>query len=288
MRLQQVLSFTSPLYSASFQNPSPKQARELLLNAWLASRKLAFDYAPLKRDEIEQFAASQGKIRSVFDLARVFSSTKSSQLEEKLSAMVDAPAKTSDDAVSLEPAKKQKGSPAEFAFSYYVYCLLSGIFARPQFKPAPAKEIRLVANFGGWTAVRKVSLERGEKKEAVACCAIIFESVRKKLHQYLCAEGKQAEFDALSSTFFSKFPERKSFARVPEILSEAEKEIPAIRGLAEKGFEGQLLDLFYSLALERVGYPPFISTDQVSRIYPDLKIPKPRGRTAGAGKKEQL
>lgn len=288
--MQELISFTSPLYSASFNNPSPQQARELVLNAWLASRKLAFDYAPLKHAEIRAFTTRQGEASSVGKIAGVFSSAKPSQLEEKMGEFVESgPRKNVGDEAggAVEAAKKEKGSPSEFAFSYFVSRLFDEVFPCPAFKQSTsAKEIRLVANFGGWTAVRKVSLERGERKEAVACCATVFDSLSKKLPEFLCQQGKSVEFNSFVESFLSKFPARKSFARVPEILLAAEKEEQKIVSLAEKGFEKHLLDLFYSHCMGQVGYPPFVSTDQVSRIYPELKIPKPRGRIAGVGKKK--
>lgn len=284
-----MISFTSPLYSNSAQDPSREQSREILLQAFQSCRKLAFDHAPIKLGEVEKFVGRQGKISSVSKLASAFSSSKPSQLEEKMNEFVEAaPKKGEGDAAALEKVKKEKGYPSEFAFSYYVSRLLEEMFSHPPFsqKPSPTKEIRFVANFGGWMSVRKVNLEKAEKKEVVGCCATIFDSIRRKLPEYLCAAGKSGEYAAFTGAFLSRFPQRKSFARVPEILLAAGKEEQRVALFAEKGFETQLLDLFYSSALERVGFPPFVSTSQVSRVYPELKIPKPRGRIAGAGKKK--
>lgn len=293
--MPEMLSFASPLYSNSIQNPSREQARELLPSVFYASRKLAFEYAPLKHAQIVSLAgkAAGSSFKGASDFAKLISSTKHSQLEAGLSALVDVPQKgvAGEEDVLLAPAKKEKGSPVEFAFSLYFNCLLEKLFP-PTVKfdsfPKPASEIRLAANFGGWMAVRKVNLQAAQKKEVVACSATIFESARKKLPEFLCAQAKQEEYNSLVEAFLAKFPERKSFSRVPEILLAAEKEEPALAALAEKGFDKPLLDAFYCRVLAQVGFPCFVSTDQVSRIYPDLKIPKPRGRVAGSGKKNKL
>ncbi len=287
-----MLSFTSPLYSTSVQDPSREQARETLLSVFYASRKLAFDYAPLKHLQIASLAGKAGSAKNAGELSKLISSTKQSQLEAELSNLVEVVetrALVGDDGVEIAP-KKQKGTPVEFAFSLYFNCLLEKMLP-PAVKLVPPQkaplEVRLVANFGGWMAVRKVSIERQERKEVVACCATIFESVRKKLPEFLCAQGKQEEYNSLADSFISQFPERKSFSRLPEILLQAQKQEPAIAALAEKGFEKPLLDAFYCRVFAQVGFPCFVSTDQVSRIYPDLKIPKPRGRVAGSGKKKK-
>lgn len=291
--LPEMLSFTSPIYSNSVQNPSREQVREMLLNVFYASRKLALDYAPLNHSQIASLASKVGAAKNASELAKLISATKQSVLEAELSKLVVlSPATVALDAdgggAEIAP-KKQKGAPVEFAFSLYFNCLLEKMLP-PAVKLATASkapsEVKLVANFGGWMAVRKVSIERQERKEVVACCATIFESVRKKLPEFFCAQGKEGEYNSVVDSFISKFPERKSFSRLPEILSAAEKEESKIVSLAERGFEKPLLDAFYCRVFSQVGFPCFVSTDQVSRIYPDLKIPKPRGRMAGSGKKK--
>lgn len=289
---QEVLSFISPNYSTVLTSPTAAQARQALVGALCTTKALAFQFAPIDRAAIAKLAAQAGKPSASAGFAKVFPSIKLSQLEPALEKCVVVASPAAQDgqankqAVEIVSAKKEKGRPSEFALSYFLNCLFENVFVAPKLAPSPsAKEVRLVANVTGWQAVRKVSIEKGKPKEVVACCATIFDSVRRKLPSYACAQGKTGEYEAFVEAFLSKFPLRKSFGRLGEILAAAASQEASVAAFAEKGFEKLLLELFYYRVLEQVGFPPFVSTDQVSRIYPDLKIPKPRGRIAGAKKK---
>ena len=39
-----------------------------------------------------------------------------------------------------------------------------------------------------------------------------------------------------------------------------------------------LREIYYARVFGRLGFPPFVSTEDFGAVYPELKIPKPRGR----------
>ena len=255
------------------KNPSDKEVADAAFSALEICRQTAFENSPIQLSQIKSLAGN--RTLSPQQLQAAISAVSPSRLEEELRKYCEA-AKTAE---QLDPlAKIPKGEPVEIAFSAYLAELFDKTFSQEKISWQKAgstpREVRLVANYAGWMAVKKVNLAVAEKKEVVAGCASIFAATKTKLSSIL-----HKDFAAFLETFLAKYPERKSFSRLCEILLAAEKELPKISSLAggDKLLENRLQKLFYYSCFERAGFAPFVSTDQVSRIWPELKIPKPKG-----------
>ncbi len=246
-----------------------------------------FDCAPIEKAGIEKLAASFGKPKSVGELASILSSIKPGALEAQLRAFVKA-APSKGEAADLALAKKQKADPVEFAFSYFLFCMWKSVFPQSiafQQRGLPSKkEVRFAANLPGWVVVKKVDLEKAEPKEVLFALSGIFPSVNNKLSQTACSNPDG--FDNFVSSFLNSFPVRKSFAKLSALLNEALAKEQTIAQFASDKTDSEILrQSFFLSCFQHAGFMPFVSLETIAGVYPDLKIPKPRGNFGGKKKK---
>ena len=114
-----------------------------------------------------------------------------------------------------------------------------------------------------------------EKKEVLAALSGMFNAANRKLADF--SAGDCAAFDAFVEQTFAKYPERKNFSRLPQVLQDAVAVESQLAQFASGDKLQALREFFFLKAFERCGFPPFITADQISGVYPELKIPKPRG-----------
>lgn len=241
-----------------------------------------FDYAPIDKTGIEKLASSFGKPKSIAELASILSQIKPGVLEGQLRAFVKT--KPVSQEIDLETVKKPKGDAVDFAFAYFILCLWKSVFpdnvAFANKGNPSAREVRFAANTQGWTAVKKVDLTKAEDKEVLFALAGIFSTLNRKLPDF-AAENAEG-FENFVSSFLNSFPVRKSFAKLPVLLNEALKNESKI---SQFGSSVSLKELFFLRCFEHAGFPPFISLDAIAGVYPELKVPKPRGNFGGKKKK---
>jgi len=278
------------LFSANFQDCKYEEklddlkrdkAFSLVKNARSVCWTKMFDYAPIDKAGIERVAFSYGKPKSVSEIASILSSIKPGVLEGQLRQFVKA--KTQEQ-IDAELLKKPKGDAVDFAFAYFVFCLWKSVFPESvafagNGNPS-AKEVRFAASTQGWTAVKKVDLARAEGKEVLFALAGIFTTLNRKLPAF--ASDNSDGFESFVSSFLNSFPVRKSFAKLPVLLNEALKNEDK---LPQFGSSPLLKESFFLRCFEHAGFPPFVSLEAIAGVYPELKVPKPRGNFGGKKKK---
>ncbi|MGB9577022.1 MAG: hypothetical protein ACP5O3_00125 [Candidatus Micrarchaeia archaeon] len=235
-----------------------------------------FEYAPIECGKLSRLAEG---VRAN-GLEDFFSSLKPARLEASLEAAVTVPPREVEDDERKKYECQRKAFRA-IALAFYVKKVFDRVlpFDAPVFSGKHSKnEVRLASSLPEWTVVKKASLE-GERKEAfVGLVGIHFTLYRKT--------GSLLGVNALAEEFLSRFPHRKSAARVTEMLAAAreshvDEEIERAAG-AQNIKEGKRF--FYSRVLEHGGFPPFVSVEVANDAYPELKIPKPRGNFGGERK----
>ncbi|HIH20924.1 TPA: hypothetical protein HA244_06690 [Candidatus Micrarchaeota archaeon] len=290
--------FSSALPNASFDEKiQGKTSRQALSQLLYSGRNICwakmFDYAPLDLQGIEKLAASYGKPKTLGEISSILSNAKPGVLEGQLRPFVKI--KSAEQMALDDPqaAKKMKADPVDFAFAYFIFCLWRSAY--PQSiafvqKGKPEKqEVRFAVNHDGWVLVKKGDL-KAEPKEILLALASIFASTNRKSIDY--AMEKPDEFEAFVESFLATFPMRKSFAKLPALLSEALKQEEKLAKFAchDNVCDRALLELvkqsFFLSCFEYAGFPPFIALDTIGGVYPDLKIPKPRGNFGGKKKKK--
>lgn len=235
-------------------------------HAILDARHLTF--APLKQDAIKSAAPAfaQGDVSAFIQHA---SKLKYGELAGKLHGAVTYVMPT-DEAVL-----KKIGDPDELAVCAYLHHAFHSVFpaAMPTRKPFAKKEVRLAADMDGWIAVKKVNLEAAETKEVFSSLCSMRTVAEKKAAEF--TPGFE-EFSQSLEAALADYPERKSFGKLSGALQ-------AVQGIASSN--PAFAAYAYSQAMLRVGFPPYLTNDHVASLYPELKIPKPKGNFGGKKKK---
>ena len=274
-------NFSDCKYEEKLEDLQRDKAFLLVKNARSVCWSKMFDYAPIDKAGIERVAFSYGKPKSISEIASILSSIKPGVLEGQLRSFVNAKTQAQIDAETL---KKPKGDAVDFAFAYFVFCLWKSVFPESVAfagKGSPSKkEVRFASNTNGWTAVKKVDLEKAETKEVLFALAGIFTTLNRKLPDF--AADDAGGFEDFVSSFLDSFPVRKSFAKLPVLLNEALKSKEKI---SQFGSSPSLEQSFFLRCFEHAGFPPFVSLEAIAGVYPELKVPKPRGNFGGKKKK---
>ncbi len=249
----------------SEKNLTNEQIFSLLNNTFEAIRRKTYDFAPIDKKGIEAFASPTiKKINSLDDLIAVLGETKPAALEEKMKTYCK------DDRSPERIIEKKLSPVTDIATGYYFSLLFEKLFPvkiSSSGKP-PKKEFRFAANYNGWVVIRKVNMAVAENKEVLACLVHTLESIDKKFMQF---HGDSASFTALD-VLLAKYPSRKSFGKLLLLLREGQKE----RLLTHN--DPFLRKYFLYKLLAQLGHSPYLSGELLGGIYPELKIPKPRGR----------
>ncbi len=193
---------------------------------------------------------------------------KCSSIEEVISYLDANPIRK-----MLEPSvTNKKLMPA--AESYFFNLLLnkSGIKTKPQveskIKPEQVKEegrIGLIGRYGDWTAIKKLSLnDVDEDWEVSGILSGINHSIVNKALELSCKDYAEVEKKAKSAAK----GKRKSIAAAAEALEGIKNELDSECG-----------PLLLTKTLEELKYYVYITPFVLVDAYPDLKPPKPRGRT---------
>jgi len=266
--------FSSGIPGAKFEAKTDSAPFEAVKDARAICFKKMFDYAPLVLNAIENLVSQKPKTTE--DIAAALSTIKPGVLENQLRSCVTTK--------PLEDEAKKKGDPVDFAWSYYLFLLFNSVFPQKIVeKGKPSKnEVRLAADLDGWMVVKKVDLSKAENKEVLAALAGMFNAANRKLAEFSASDF--AAFESFVEKTFAKYPERKNFTRLPQVLRDATAVENQLSQFASGEKLQALREFFFLKAFERCGFTPFVSTEQISGIYPELKIPKPRGNFGGKKK----
>ncbi|MCX6767850.1 MAG: hypothetical protein NTY90_03945 [Candidatus Micrarchaeota archaeon] len=266
--------------------PAEGEALEKVLETALAvCRKKMPEYSPADSKAVAALAektAREHRVNSIASLAAALAKTKPVTLEQQLVPYCTIPPQPADESEAKKWVKKRKGI-IEIATSCYLGFLYEKALpptAAPKGGKFAKKELRLAANAPQWIVVKKASLE-GPREEVLACLAGIHASALKKI-------GENTGAAAFADERLGQFPQRNSLPALAQAMAQVNE--GETRAALEKacGKNARAAeDFFYSTLMERFGHAPYVDTESVGRAFPQLKIPKPRGRIAGAAKKKQ-
>ena len=266
--------------SAEAKPPTKETLAKLAQTALATCRKKMFDCAPIESAAIAALALKNSpEVNSIPSLAAALSKAKPSAIEGKLLPLCRMPPKPADECDWKKWGEKKKGI-MEIAFARYLNALYEKAIPpiAPERGKFAKKEVRLAANTAGWIAVKKVSLE-ATPEEVLACLAGIHATALRKV-------GEATGALAIVEERLGQFPQRNSFGALAQALSAfdhagARAALEAACGKHLRAAE----DFLYCSFMERFGQAPFVTTEAVGRAFPQLKVPKPRGRIAGVPSK---
>ncbi|MBI5226072.1 hypothetical protein HY994_02425 [Candidatus Micrarchaeota archaeon] len=249
---------------------SPQTVASLMADAHAILDNQHLQFAPIQNDKIKAaaptFAKGEAGMQTFIDHV---SKLKFGELATKLKANLTYQMPT-DEAVL-----KKIGDPNEVTVCAYLHNAFRSVYplSMPSSKPFAKKEVRLAADFDGWVAVKKVNLELAERKEVFSSLCSMRTVAQRKAMEFTPGFD---EFNAALEGALAPFPERKSFGKLNAALN-------AVKGVSA---DTNLQSFAFSSAMLRVGYPPYLTNDHVASLYPELKVPKPKGNYGGKKKKK--
>ncbi|MEM0475401.1 MAG: hypothetical protein QW343_01265 [Candidatus Norongarragalinales archaeon] len=275
------IQFDSPLknneFSLRIENPSRKQAFEVLAAARATCLAKMFDYAPLDLNGLRGVAAPFAKrVSSLDSLATVLRELRPGTIEEKMQPFVLLKKPTEEE---LANGARKHDDATAFAWSFFIHSLFEKAFPHPQFveSKCSSPNFLFAVDLNGWIAVKKVNPAKAEAKEVLACLAGVFTTVDRKIPAFACNDPTSF-YDCFEKAL-AAFPRRKNFSKLSQALQAAKAAEKDALACAAGDEERLLLrEVFYSRVFTRLGFPPFVSLDDFGAVYPELKIPKPCGR----------
>jgi hypothetical protein len=123
-------------------------------------------------------------------------------------------------------------------------------------------QIIFVGNYGGWISIKKLSMDEVQDYEVSAILAGINNTI---VHKAFTFSGCNQNDELVGKIAKG----RKSFGNLLEALRKLETELT-----------GNAIDDAYLVCkvFEKQGYKPYASPEMLSKAYPDIKPPKPKGR----------
>ncbi len=283
------LLFQSPLpqaeYYSRIDSPTPDQAIALLNHARAIALHKMFEYAPLDLQGVKKLAL-QHQAKNISGLVAVLESIKPAQLENMLRPLVTLKPLSEEEALT-----KKQGDGIILAYPAFFYYACQKIFSpalpvlSAESKPSKLSDSQLLlaADYGDWRVVKKTDFSKAEPKEVLATLSSVYEIATQKLVEY--AAPAYADF---AQGFLAQYPERRNYTRLLEILRAAQAKENELKSFSQNPVIQALLpQIFFSQAMKQAGYPPFVTREQVSEVYPDIKTPKPRGNYGGGKKKKK-
>ncbi len=145
-------------------------------------------------------------------------------------------------------------------------------------------EVTFAAKFRDWIAIKKMSANETTKPEEVAALlASITATIDRKSFEFagVNTELIDAYVDSLTKG------KRKAYGVLAEILSNlkpGELKARFIEASDEKKYP-LAESYFMRKLLSNLGFSAWVDVENMQKAYPELKIPKPRGRMPGKKKK---
>lgn len=145
-------------------------------------------------------------------------------------------------------------------------------------------EIVFSAKYGDWIAIRKMTIdERTPRQEVVAMLAAIRETIDRKAFQLAGVDTARIDGYVAEKTR----GKRKGYGTLAEIFASiSQSELKGV--LASAVPEERLTPLaeayFLKQLFSSLGFDFGVSTELMRKLYPELKLPMPKGRIPGTKK----
>ncbi|MDP3742231.1 MAG: hypothetical protein Q8R15_02860 [Candidatus Micrarchaeota archaeon] len=232
------------------ENPSKEQLAAQIANfSHLISANI-YNYSPVSYEKIKTLVPKKsGSIKETL------SQYTPSKLAELLKPAITLKLEPPTDESQVKKFKQKQKALEEIsvcAFLHVVYCqFYPQLFTSSGNPPKP--EVRIASNLPEWQIVKKIDVQRQERKEVFMTLANIYHSIHNKYPSFSPITLSQTESG------------RKSYSTLLSNLS-------LISSASDFDSEWKAFEAFNS-----AGFPPVPSTQTIGALYPELKIPKPRG-----------
>ena len=139
--------------------------------------------------------------------------------------------------------------------------------------------IDFAANYNGWVVIKKASVRENTKPEEVAFhLASIRQTIDRKAFEILGVDTKTLDDYALSVTKEG----RKSYqnlAQAIQALGSAEAKAAVEKACAGRTENGEPAKTYLlRKVVQNLGFDLDVNQEMLAKVYPNLKLPKQRGR----------
>lgn len=286
MALPQVLYVFSNLkgaqYSANLNAPTKEQTSQAGADFYAITVNKTMEYAPIDASKVKA-----PKVTDFKSLTVQLSALKQKQLDELTAGAVTLKLEKPTDESALKKYEERQKALAELSSIALISTMFNSAFQLPLPKAAkpPKNEVRLAASLLDWQIVKKVNLDTAETKEIFSALVSMNAALDAKIPSLICnnAEGYEQMLDKT----LAPLPERRNLTRLQQFL-QSENYDSTKKQLATFTTTAQLpmlLHHYYAKIFARCGFNPHISTELMSAVYPELKIPKPKGNFGSKKKK---
>lgn len=142
------------------------------------------------------------------------------------------------------------------------------------------EEISFFAKYKDWVVIKRMQIdEKTEEKEILATLASINSTTARKAYDF--APIDRAAIDKYVAELTKG--KRKGLNNLVEIFgslkqSEMRERLVSACRDRDETFYPFAETYFINSILKALNYSPFIDSEVVQEVYPDMKLPKPRGR----------
>ncbi len=248
--------FPSVRYEAKLESPSKEQlAQQFAAFSHCISSNI-YNYAPLNYQKLSSFAPE------CIDLRQALSKYTPSKITELAKPTVTLQLQPPTDESQLKKFKQKQRALGEISICAFLHALYVQIYHQTATNAGnPQKpEVRIASNLPEWQVVKKIDLEKAESKEVFMSLASMYHALHSK-------------YPAFSPTSLQPVSQgRKSYSTLLQNVSTISN---------DTGFDSEWKAFE---AMNAAGFPPIPSTETIGELYPEIKIPQPRGNF---GKKKQ-
>jgi hypothetical protein len=142
------------------------------------------------------------------------------------------------------------------------------------------EEISFFAKYKDWVVIKKKEIDKDtEEKEILAILASINSTTARKAYDF--AGIDKAAIDKYVAELVKG--KRKGLSNLAEIfgsLKQNELKEKLTSMCKDPSFYPFAETYFINSILKSLNYSPFIDSEVVQEVYPDMKMPKPRGRVS--------
>lgn len=278
MALSQVLYVYSNLkgaqYSANLNYPTKEQTSQVGADFYSITVNKTLEYAPIDASKVKT-----SKVTDVKSLTIQLGALKQKQLEELTQRAITLKLEKPTDESALKKYDERQKALAELAGMTLISQMFNSAFPLqlPKSSKPPKNEVRIAASLADWQIVKKVNLDVAENKEIFSSLVSINAALDAKIPSLLCTNLEEYE-QALDKTL-STMPERRNLTRLQQFLQNEnfDSTKTQIAAFTTPPYAPVLLHHYYAKIFTRCGFNPHVSTELMSQVYPELKIPKPKG-----------
>ncbi len=236
-------------YEVKLQDPTPDQLAPHFENFLHLISSNIYRFSPIEYEKVIAFSP-----KNALDIQGVLSLFTQTRIVEIVKPAIKSVLQEPSDESGAKKFKEKQRALQEIAICSFIHAVFSQVYPQ-SFTQAgnPQKnEVRIASSIPQWQIVKKVDVEKVEPKEAFASLANMYYSLHAKYPAFSTARLQALEVP------------RKSYSAL----------LSALPQQPEKTFAGEW-SVFETL--RAYGFPPIPSPGTIGQLYPELKIPKPRG-----------